>query len=203
MYTGGGGCAERNFGKYATFISFFPQLVAGPIEKSSNLLPQISAEHTFNYTKASKGLKLMAWGYFKKIVVADTLANYVDAVYGDVTSYTGFTLIIATVFFSIQIYCDFSGYSDIARGTANLFDIELMENFKSPYLSTSIKEFWKRWHISLTTWFRNYVYIPLGGNRVSTIRRDANNMIVFLASGLWHGADYTYILWGEYMELLR
>lgn len=188
--------AERHFGKYAAFISFFPQLVAGPIERTGNLLPQIKRENTFEYGQASYGLKLMVWGFFKKIVVADTLAVYVDTVYNNLHSYKGMILGIATVFFTIQIYCDFSGYSDIAVGCAKLFGIDLMSNFKSPYFSSSVKEFWSRWHISLSTWFRDYVYIPLGGNRVPRWRHRLNLMITFLVSGLWHGAAWTYVVWG-------
>ncbi len=188
--------AERHFGKYAAFISFFPQLVAGPIERTSNLLPQIKRENTFEYGQASYGLKLMVWGFFKKIVVADTLAVYVDAVYNNLYDYKGMVLGIATVLFTVQIYCDFSGYSDIAVGCAKLFGIDLMFNFKSPYFSSSVKEFWSRWHISLSTWFRDYVYIPLGGNRVSKWRHGLNLLITFLVSGLWHGAAWTYVIWG-------
>lgn len=188
--------AEKNFGVYATFISFFPQLVAGPIERTSNLLPQIRAEHTFDYDQGTYGLKLMAWGYFKKLVVADNLAVFVDRVFDDVYSYQGFALVLAAFFFTIQIYCDFSGYSDIARGTAKLLGIELVENFKSPYFSASIHEFWSRWHISLSTWFRDYVYIPLGGNRVSKMRHYWNLLVTFLVSGLWHGANWTFVAWG-------
>lgn len=188
--------AEYHFGKYAAFISFFPQLVAGPIERTSNLLPQIKRENSFAYGQASYGLKLMVWGFFKKIVIADTLAVYVDMVYNNLHDYTGMILGIATIFFTIQIYCDFSGYSDIAVGCAKLFGIDLMSNFKSPYLSCSVKEFWSRWHISLSTWFRDYVYIPLGGNRVSKRRHRLNLMITFLVSGLWHGAAWTYVIWG-------
>lgn len=188
--------AERHLGKYAAFISFFPQLVAGPIERTSNLLPQISKEHHFQYEKASYGLRLMAWGFYKKIVVADTLALYVDPVYGNVQMYKGLALIMSTVLFTIQIYCDFSGYSDIAIGTAKLFDVDLMRNFNSPYFSASIKEFWSRWHISLSTWFRDYVYIPLGGNRCKKSRHYLNLIITFLLSGLWHGANWTYVIWG-------
>lgn len=188
--------AEHHFGKYAAFISFFPQLVAGPIERTVNLLPQIKRENFFDYKQASYGLKLMAWGFFKKIVIADSLAVYVDKIYNDVYNYRGMVLVIATLFFAIQIYCDFSGYSDIAVGCAKLFGIELMANFKSPYFSTSVKEFWSRWHISLSSWFRDYVYIPLGGNRVSKWRNRCNLMITFLMSGLWHGANWTYIIWG-------
>ena len=188
--------AEHHFGKYASFVSFFPQLVAGPIERTSNLLPQLRKEQFFSYEQASYGLKLMAWGYFKKIVVADTLGAYVDKIYGDLHFFSGSARFFVIFFFAIQIYCDFSGYSDIARGTSKLFGIELMENFKSPYFSTSIKEFWRRWHISLSTWFKDYVYIPLGGNRVSYLRNSLNLMITFLLSGLWHGASMTFVVWG-------
>ena len=188
--------AERHFGIYATFISFFPQLVAGPIERTRNLLPQIKAEHHFSYCQAVQGLRVMVWGFFKKMVIADNLAVYVDLVYDNVHSFHGFALVLASVFFAIQIYCDFSGYSDIARGTAKLMGIELMENFRSPYFSTSVREFWSRWHISLSSWFRDYVYIPLGGNRVKKLRHWANLLITFLVSGLWHGANWTFVVWG-------
>ncbi len=188
--------AEHHFGKYAAFVSFFPQLVAGPIERTANLLPQLRKEQLFSYDQASYGLKLMAWGYFKKIVVADTLAAQVDKIYGDLHFFTGSARFFVIFFFAIQIYCDFSGYSDIARGTSKLFGIDLMENFKSPYFSTSIKEFWRRWHISLSSWFKDYVYIPLGGNRVSRWRNSLNLMITFLLSGLWHGASLTFVAWG-------
>lgn len=188
--------AEKNIGIYATFVSFFPQLVAGPIERSNNLLPQISAEHKFDYAKATQGMRLMCIGYYKKLVVADTVGQYVDLVYSDVYSYRGWDLIIAIIFFTIQIYCDFSGYSDIAIGTANLFGIDLMTNFKSPYYSVSVKEFWSRWHISLSTWFKDYVYIPLGGNRCTKVRRNINLLVTFLISGLWHGANWTFVIWG-------
>lgn len=188
--------AEKHFGYYATFISFFPQLVAGPIERTSNLLPQIKAKHEFDYKQATYGLKLMAWGFFKKIVIADTLSKYVSRVYDVPQNFSGFALVLATIFFTLQIYCDFSGYSDIAIGTAKLLGINLMTNFKSPYFSQSVKEFWSRWHISLSTWFRDYIYIPLGGNRVGKVRQIANLMITFLASGLWHGANWTFVVWG-------
>ena len=187
---------EHHFGYYATFISFFPQLVAGPIERTNNLLPQIKTEHKFNYDQATYGLKLMVWGYFKKIVIADTLSQFVSKVYDAPQGFSGFALILATVFFTLQIYCDFSGYSDIAIGTAKLLGINLMTNFKSPYFSQSIKEFWSRWHISLSTWFRDYVYIPLGGSRVGKIRHAVNLLITFLISGLWHGANWTFVIWG-------
>lgn len=188
--------AEHHFGYYAAFISFFPQLVAGPIERTNNLLPQIRAEHRFNYDQATYGLKLMAWGYFKKIVISDTLSQFVSKVYDAPQGFSGFALVLATVFFSLQIYCDFSGYSDIAVGTAKLLGINLMTNFKSPYFSQSIKEFWSRWHISLSTWFRDYVYIPLGGSRLGKIRHGVNLLITFLVSGLWHGANWTFVIWG-------
>ena len=188
--------AEKNPGVYAAFISFFPQLVAGPIERTDNLLPQIKSRKEFNYESASYGLKLMVWGYFKKLVIADALAQYVDNAYNSLPGCTGLDLLAAIVLFTIQIYCDFSGYSDIAIGTARLFGINLMTNFKSPYFSTSVKEFWSRWHISLSTWFRDYVYIPLGGNRCSKIKRDRNLIVTFLLSGLWHGASFTYVIWG-------
>jgi D-alanyl-lipoteichoic acid acyltransferase DltB (MBOAT superfamily) len=188
--------AERHLGYYMVFISFFPQLVAGPIERTRNLLPQIKQEHKFDYTQATYGLKLMAWGYFKKLAIADVLSAYVDSAYSSLNTCTGFDLVMAIFFFTIQIYCDFSGYSDIAIGTAKLLGINLMKNFNSPYFSTSIKEFWSRWHISLSTWFKDYVYIPLGGNRCSKAKRDRNLMITFLTSGLWHGASWTYVIWG-------
>lgn len=188
--------AEKNLGVYATFVSFFPQLVAGPIERTANLMPQINSEKKFNYESAKYGVRLILWGLYKKMVIADNIAVWVDQVYGNVNSYEGCSLTLAALFFSIQIYCDFSGYSDIARGSAKLLNIELMENFKSPYFSASIKEFWSRWHISLSTWFRDYVYIPLGGNRVSKGRNIINYMITFWVSGLWHGANLTFVMWG-------
>lgn len=188
--------AEHHFGKYATFVSFFPQLVAGPIERTDSLLPQIKEEHKFDYDLASYGLKQMAWGYFKKIVIAETISQYAGKVYDNPQFFHGFSLVLAILLFSLQIYCDFSGYSDIAIGTAKLFGINLMTNFKSPYFSQSIREFWSRWHISLSSWFRDYVYIPLGGNRVGKIRNAINLMITFLVSGLWHGAKWTYVVWG-------
>lgn len=188
--------AERHFGKYAAFISFFPQLVAGPIERTKNLLPQIKAQHIFSYEKAASGMRLIAWGYFKKLVIADNMAIYVDQVYNNLDSYSGCSLLFATFCFAFQIYGDFSGYSDIAIGTAKLFDIDLVTNFKSPYFSASIKEFWSRWHISLSSWFRDYVYIPLGGNRVGRFRHCFNLFVTFLISGLWHGANWTFVVWG-------
>lgn len=187
---------EHHFGIYAAFISFFPQLVAGPIERTDNLLPQIKEVHYFDNEQAMQGVKLMVWGYFKKMVIADAVAPYVDLVFENPSTYYGFDYMIAIFFFTMQIYCDFSGYSDIAIGTAKLFGINLMTNFKSPYFSASIKEFWSRWHISLSSWFRDYVYIPLGGNRCSKVRHAANLLITFLASGLWHGANWTFVVWG-------
>ena len=188
--------AERHFGYYATFISFFPQLVAGPIERTQNLLPQIRNSPKFDEHKAIDGLRKILWGFFKKAAIADTLAGYVDKVYANIPESAGFAVVLAIFFFTIQIYCDFSGYSDIAIGSAKLFGIDLMDNFNSPYLSTSIHEFWKRWHISLSTWFRDYVYIPLGGNRCSKVRQKLNLMITFFVSGLWHGASWTFVIWG-------
>lgn len=188
--------AEKNLGVYAAFISFFPQLVAGPIERTENLLPQIKHGKEFSYENATYGLKLMAWGFFKKIVIADHLSVIVDKVYNEPLSYTGFSLAAATVLFAFQIYCDFSGYSDIAIGTAKLFHIQLVRNFNSPYFSKSMKEFWRRWHISLSNWFRDYVYIPLGGSHCSEIRNSLNLIVTFLVSGLWHGAAGTFIVWG-------
>ena len=188
--------AERNFITYAAFISFFPQLVAGPIERTGNLLPQIKEKKEFSYEQSVYGLKLMAWGFFKKLVVADNLAIYSDKIFGDVSGHQGFSLVLATLFFTIQIYCDFSGYSEIAIGTAKLFGVNLMTNFDSPYFASSLQEFWRRWHISLSSWFRDYVYIPLGGNRKGKVRKNLNLLITFAASGLWHGANYTYIMWG-------
>ena len=195
--------AEKHFGYYATFVSFFPQLVAGPIERPENLLPQLKKEKQFDYNNAILGLKIMAYGFFKKIVVADNLAFYVDKVYNNLPYYQGFSLLLAAIFFSIEIYCDFSGYSDIAKGSAYLLNIELMDNFKAPYFSTNIKEFWSKWHISLSSWFKDYIYIPLGGNRCSKIKHHSNLFITFLISGLWHGANITFVIWGGLNGLLQ
>jgi alginate O-acetyltransferase complex protein AlgI len=188
--------AERHFGIYALYVMFYPQLVAGPIERPQNLIHQFHEKHSFDYNRVKSGLKLMGWGFFKKVVIADRLAAFVNEVYGDPASYTGVTLTFATVFFAFQIYCDFSGYSDIAIGAARVMGFKLMRNFNRPYFSKSISEFWGRWHISLSTWFRDYVYIPLGGNRVSSGRRYFNLLVVFLLSGFWHGANWTFIVWG-------
>lgn len=188
--------AERDFTIYATYVMFFPQLVAGPIERPQNLLRQFRAYHRFEYSRVVSGLKRMAWGFFKKLVVADRLAIYVNDVYAAPHSHNGLQLTIATVFFAYQIYCDFSGYSDIAIGSARVLGFKLMENFDAPYHSRSVGEFWRRWHMSLSTWFRDYVYFPLGGNRVTPLRRARNLLVTFGISGLWHGANWTYLLWG-------
>ncbi len=188
--------AEHDFITYATYVMFFPQLVAGPIERPQNLLHQFWERHAFRYTEVTAGLRRMAWGFFKKLVVADRLALYVNDVYSAPRSYNGLQLTLATFFFAYQIYCDFSGYSDIAIGAAQVLGFRLMENFHTPYYSKSVSEFWGRWHISLSTWFRDYLYIPLGGNRVNESRHIANLLITFIVSGLWHGANWTYVLWG-------
>ena len=187
---------ETHLGIFALYVAFFPQLVAGPIERSTQLLPQFYKQYEFDYQRVTDGLKLMAWGFFKKIVIADRLAVVVDTVYNNPTEHTGIPLIIATYFFAFQIYCDFSGYSDIAIGSAQILGFDLMQNFRQPYFAKSVAEFWQRWHISLSTWFRDYLYIPLGGNRVSQGRWYSNLMIVFLVSGLWHGANWTFVIWG-------
>lgn len=188
--------AERNFGIYALYVMFYPQLVAGPIERPQNLLHQFYERHRFDYNRIVEGLKLMLWGFFMKLVVADRLAIYVDTVYNNVGQHSGITLALATFFFSFQIYCDFAGYSSIAIGAAKVMGFKLMTNFNRPYFSKSISEFWKRWHISLSTWFRDYLYISLGGNRVSIPRWYFNLFFVFVISGLWHGANWTFIIWG-------
>lgn len=188
--------AEKNFFQYALFVSFFPQLVAGPIERSKNLLHQLKEPKKFSAPAARDGLMLMLWGFFLKIVLADRIALFVDAVYGDYAAFGGWYLIVATVLFAFQIYCDFMGYSTIAMGAAKILNIQLMENFDAPYLSTSVAGFWRRWHISLTSWFKDYLYIPLGGSRKGTLRKQLNKLIVFLASGLWHGAEYSFVVWG-------
>jgi len=188
--------AERNFGIYALYVMFYPQLVAGPIERPQNLLHQFYENHKFDYERVVNGLKLILWGFFKKLVIADRLALYVGAVYNNPTHHTGLSFIMATIFFAFQIYCDFSGYSDIAIGAAKVMGFKLMTNFNRPYLARNISEFWQRWHISLSTWFKDYLYIPLGGNRVSVPRWYFNLFFVFLISGLWHGANWTFIIWG-------
>jgi D-alanyl-lipoteichoic acid acyltransferase DltB (MBOAT superfamily) len=188
--------AERHLGIYALYVMFFPQLVAGPIERPQQLLHQLRERHDFDLDRAADGLKLMLWGFFKKVVIADRLGLYVNQIYYDPTRHTGWPLIVATYFFAFQIYCDFSGYTDIAIGAAQVLGIRLMDNFNRPYFAKSIVEFWRRWHISLSSWFRDYVYIPLGGNRVPLPRWYLNILIVFLLSGLWHGANWTFLAWG-------
>jgi len=188
--------AERRFGIYSLYVMFYPQLVAGPIERPQNILPQLHEEHKFDVNQMVNGLQLMLWGFFKKLVVADRLSIYVDAVYNNPSNHNGSSIALASFFFAIQIYCDFSGYTDIAIGCARTMGFDLMENFRRPYFSTSIKEFWSRWHISLSTWFRDYLYIPLGGNRVSASKKYFNLIIVFVVSGIWHGANTTFIIWG-------
>jgi alginate O-acetyltransferase complex protein AlgI len=193
---------EHNLLMFALYVSFFPQLVAGPIERSERLLPQFFVKHSIDYDRITDGLKLMAWGFFKKVVVADRLAAIVNLVYNDPTEFSGVPLLIATYFFAFQIYCDFSGYSDIAIGAANVMGYNLMENFRQPYFAKSIAEFWRRWHISLSTWFRDYVYIPLGGNRLGDSRLYFNLLVVFVVSGLWHGANWTFVVWGALHGML-
>lgn len=187
---------ERHFGIYSLYVMFYPQLVAGPIERPQNILPQFHEKKYFSYDNLRAGLHLMLWGFFKKVVVADRLASYVDAVYNNSDKHSGASLLLASFFFSIQIYCDFSGYTDIARGAAKIMGYDLMINFRRPYFAKSIKEFWQRWHISLSTWFRDYVYKPMGGNRVSKMVFYRNIFVIFVLSGLWHGASWTFILWG-------
>lgn len=188
--------AEKNFFRYALFVSFFPQLVAGPIERSKNLLRQIDKPQKFCFETAREGFLLMLWGFFLKIVLADRIAVFVDMIYGDYEAYQGTYLIIATILFAFQVYCDFYGYSVIAMGAAKILGIQLMENFDAPYLACSVAEFWRRWHISLTSWFKDYLYIPLGGSRRGKTKKYINKMIVFLISGLWHGAEISYVVWG-------
>ncbi len=192
----------RDIVAFFAFISFFPQLVAGPIERATNLLPQFLKKREFNCDTAVDGMRQILWGLFKKMVVADNCAVYVNQVFSNYQNQNGSTLLIAAIFFTFQIYGDFSGYSDIAIGTAKLFGIELMRNFNVPYFSRDIAEFWRRWHISLTTWFRDYVYIPMGGSRVSKIKIVRNTFIIFLLSGFWHGANWTFIVWGTYHAIL-
>lgn len=187
---------EYNFINYSVFVSFFPLLVAGPIERATHLLPQIIKKREFNYLKAVDGMRQILWGLFKKIVIADNCAQLSDNIFNYSADYSGSTLVLGALFFTFQIYCDFSGYSDIALGTARLFGIELLRNFAFPYFSRDIAEFWRRWHISLSSWFRDYLYIPLGGSRGSTWMKVRNTFIIFIASGFWHGANWTFIIWG-------
>ncbi|RYE35800.1 MAG: MBOAT family protein [Sphingobacteriaceae bacterium] len=188
--------AEKHFGIYALYVMFYPQLVAGPIERPQNILYQFRQKHNFNYNLVTSGLKLATWGLFKKVVIADRLSVVVDSVYNHPQSFNSLGLIVATVFFAFQIYCDFSGYSDMAIGLARVMGFKLLTNFNKPYQAKNLHQFWQRWHISLSTWFRDYLYIPLGGNRVSIPHWYLNLFIVFLISGLWHGASWTYVIWG-------
>jgi D-alanyl-lipoteichoic acid acyltransferase DltB (MBOAT superfamily) len=188
--------AERNLGIFALYVMFYPQLVAGPIERPQNLLHQFYERHDFDYLRVTSGFKLMAWGLFKKVVIADNLALLTNAVYAHPGQFSGPLLLLATVFFAFQIFCDFSGYSDIAIGSARVMGFRLMRNFDAPYSAKSIAEFWRRWHISLSTWFKDYLYIPLGGSRGKRWLTYRNIFVVFLVSGLWHGANWTYVIWG-------
>lgn len=194
--------AERHFGIYALYVLFYPQLVAGPIERPQNVLGQFRQHTTFDWENLRNGLWLIVWGMFKKVVIADRLALVTDPVFATPETQNAANLAIAAVFYSVQIYCDFSGYSDIALGAARTMGFKLMVNFRSPYFSKSVAEFWQRWHISLSTWFRDYAYIPLGGNRRGRFRTCANLMVVFLLSGLWHGADWKFVIWGAFHGLL-
>ena len=194
--------AERNFFRYALFVSFFPQLVAGPIERSKNLLTQLRNPKPFSYERMCDGVMLMIWGYFLKLVIADRISIFVDNAYANVGVYDGKYLLIASMLFAIQIYCDFAGYSTIAIGAAEVMGFQLMDNFNCPYLSQSVAEFWRRWHISLSTWFRDYVYIPLGGNRCSRLRHIFNILVVWTLTGLWHGASWNFVFWGAYYGVL-
>lgn len=186
----------KDFIAFSAFVSFFPQLVAGPIERATHLLPQFYKERKFEYAKAVDGMRQILWGLFKKIVIADNCAEFANLIFNNSTEYTGSTLILGSIFFTFQIYCDFSGYSDIAIGTSRLFGFDLMRNFNFPYFSRDIAEFWRRWHISLSTWFRDYIYIPLGGSRGGTWMKVRNTFIIFIVSGFWHGANWTFIIWG-------
>ncbi len=186
----------KNAIAFAAFVSFFPQLVAGPIERATNLLPQFYKKRTFDYNKAVDGLRQVLWGLFKKIVIADNCAEYANLIFNNSGDYSGSTLVLGVLFFTFQIYGDFSGYSDIAIGTSRLFGFNLMRNFSFPYFSRDIAEFWRRWHISLSTWFRDYLYIPLGGSRGGTNIKIRNTFIIFIVSGFWHGANWTFIIWG-------
>lgn len=188
--------SEKNLVDFSLFVSYFPLLVAGPIERATHLLPQIKKDRSFDYSKAVDGLRQILWGLFKKVVVADGCAEYANMIFDGSADYSGSTLVMGAIFFTFQIYCDFSGYSDIALGTSRLFGIELLRNFAFPYFSRDIAEFWRRWHISLTTWFRDYIYIPLGGSRGGLKMKIRNTFIIFLVSGFWHGANWTFIVWG-------
>lgn len=187
---------ERNLATYALFVAFFPQIAAGPIGRAKDLLPQFKEKHFLNRENITKGLRWMLWGYFMKVVIADRLALYTSAVFENIEHHTGMSVLVAALFFSIQIYCDFAGYSFIALGCARVMGFRLITNFERPYMATSVQDFWRRWHISLSTWFRDYLYIPLGGSRCSKGRTRLNLMITFLVSGLWHGANWTFVIWG-------
>ena len=187
---------EKNFIDYALFVSFFPLLVAGPIERATHLLPQIQRKRTFDNSKQIDGLRQILWGLVKKIVIADNCAFYVNEIFENSSDYSGSTLVLGAILFSFQIYGDFSGYSDIALGTARMLGIELLQNFSYPYFSRDIAEFWRRWHISLSSWFRDYVYIPLGGSKGAKMQSIRNVFVIFLLSGFWHGANWTFIFWG-------
>ncbi len=195
--------AERGIATYALFVSFFPQLVAGPIERARNLLPQFHQTHRFDGSQFIEGLRLMAWGYFMKLCIAENVSSYVDAVYNNLPMHNGTSILLATLFFTFQIFCDFGGYSLIAIGVARCMGFTLMQNFNHPYLATSVKDFWRRWHISLSSWFAEYVYIPLGGSRCSEVRHQRNIMITMLLSGLWHGANWTFVAWGAYHGIMQ
>lgn len=194
---------EHNFFTYALFVSFFPQLVAGPIERSTNLLQQFKIKHAFSYDNVMAGIRLMLWGYFLKLVLADRCAIYVDPIFNNVPYHNGGSFLLASLFFPFQIYGDFAGYSLTAIGAAKVMGFNLMENFRRPYFATTVTDFWHRWHISLSTWFKDYLYIPLGGNRVSTIRCNFNIMTTFIVSGIWHGANWTFVVWGTIHGLLQ
>jgi alginate O-acetyltransferase complex protein AlgI len=185
-----------NFVDYAVFVSFFPLLVAGPIERATHLLPQVQQRRTFNYKQAVEGCRLIVWGMFKKVVIADSLAEIADSIFSNYQDHNSISLILGAIAFSFQIYCDFSGYSDIALGTAKLLGFELISNFRFPYFSRDIAEFWRRWHISLSSWFRDYLYIPLGGSKNGRLKAIRNTFIIFLVSGFWHGASWNFIVWG-------
>lgn len=187
---------SKDFIAFSAFVAFFPQLVAGPIERATHLLPQFYKKRKFSYGKAVDGMRQILWGLFKKVVIADNCAEYANLIFNNSTDYSGSTLVMGALFFTFQIYCDFSGYSDIAIGTSRLFGFDLMRNFNFPYFSRDIAEFWRRWHISLSTWFRDYLYIPLGGSRGGTIMKVRNTFIIFIISGFWHGANWTFIVWG-------
>lgn len=195
--------SERDFLTYALFVSFFPQLVAGPIERSTHLLPQFKEKHKFSHNLAMEGIRLMVWGFFLKLVLADRCSLYVDSIYNNLEEHNGGSYLLAAILFTFQIYGDFSGYSLIAIGAARVMGFHLMDNFRRPYLATSVTEFWHRWHISLSTWFKDYVYIPLGGNRVSQWKNYLNIMVTFTISGIWHGANWTFIAWGALHGLLQ